>query len=202
MPVYNAQATLAAQVDELLEVLPEMADDFEILIVDDGSTDVTYEVGVELSYRFPQVQITRLPVRMGTAVAVRTGIQRTCGEVILVQDQPGNLNSNDLRRLWALRNEPNLVIARADGQQRPLNTGAIHRLLEWGAELQKSGSAPNQGGIQMIRRQAIHRLSDLDSSETGLKVKTISRTDAAQLNRRKPERQIVSERLERLTRST
>lgn len=197
MAAHNAQATLPSQVNELLDVLPELTNDFEILIVDDGSTDHTYEVGIDFAHEYPQVQIIRLGIRSGTAVAVRTGIQRTSGEVILVHDHLGPISSNDVRQLWQLRDDPNLLIARTDGQQSHLNTNTIHRLLEWSDELKNLEKAEVQGGIQMIRRQAIHRMSDLDTAESGINVKRISRTDMAQTTPRKSERQIVSERLER-----
>ena len=44
VPVHNAQNDLAGQVADLLEVLPELTCDFEVLIVDDHSTDSTEEV--------------------------------------------------------------------------------------------------------------------------------------------------------------
>ena len=196
-PVYNVEATLCAQVDELLDVLPEMSSEFEIVIVDDGSVDQTYEVGIELAWTYPQIKTIRLGQRAGTIAAIRTGIQRTSGEVILVQDQLGPINISDIRRLWQLRHDPNLLIARAEGSSTPLNTNMIHRLMEWGTKLKDAGE-PNSGGIQMIRRKAIHRLSDLDPSESGMNVTRIDQAED-QPKRRKSERQIVNERLERLT---
>lgn len=44
LPVHNAQATLEADIGQMLDVLPELTHDFHLMILDDGSTDATCEV--------------------------------------------------------------------------------------------------------------------------------------------------------------
>ena len=48
VPVRNAEAALAVQIGKLLEVLPDLTSRFEIVVVDDGSTDQTIERGARI----------------------------------------------------------------------------------------------------------------------------------------------------------
>lgn len=105
LPVHNAQSTLAAQVQQLLDVLPDLTSRFEVLIVDDGSTDHTQEVATDLAVEFPQVRILRTAGRHGTPAAVQMGLQRTLGDIVFVQDERTRVCPSDLRRLWQLRHD-------------------------------------------------------------------------------------------------
>ena len=49
LPIHNAQHRLERQVAEILDVLPELTSRFELLIIDDGSTDDSFEVARHLS---------------------------------------------------------------------------------------------------------------------------------------------------------
>ena len=65
LPVHNAQNTLACDVHLLLELLPDITPRFEILIVDDASSDHTEEIAHELSLQYPQVRVKRHLRRQG-----------------------------------------------------------------------------------------------------------------------------------------
>ena len=87
----------------MLEVLPELASRFELLIVDDGSTDETPDVADQLTRQFPQVELVRQSGRDGTNTVLRTGLERARGNIVFVHDKAGPLGRQDLRRIWALR---------------------------------------------------------------------------------------------------
>src|SRR3990172_7759911 len=59
LPVHNAESRLRTNVRELLELASELTAKFGVLIIDDGSTDATYEVAEELAAHFPQVSVRR-----------------------------------------------------------------------------------------------------------------------------------------------
>ena len=99
LPVYNAQSRLAAQVHELLEVLPDIAPQFEVLIVDDGSSDQTDEIAHELAREYPQLKAVRHSQRLGEPAVVRTGVQHTSGDVVLVHNGGDRLNMGEMRKL-------------------------------------------------------------------------------------------------------
>ncbi|MFZ5833448.1 MAG: glycosyltransferase family 2 protein [Planctomycetota bacterium] len=100
LPVRDAQATLARNVAELLEVVPELTGQFELLIVDDGSTDATPEVAQDLGRYFPQVRLVRLEMPRGRDAAIRTGLERSSGEIVFVRDEAVELGEEELRNLW------------------------------------------------------------------------------------------------------
>jgi len=86
LPVCNVQSTLTATVQEILEVASDLADQFELMIIDDGSADATSEVAHDLSRDFPQVHALRHGQQLGREAAIRTGLNRSSGEVILLCD--------------------------------------------------------------------------------------------------------------------
>ena len=57
LSVHNAQKTIVQRVEWLLDMLPDLAVPFEVLIVDDGSTDHTDDILHELAREFPQIRL-------------------------------------------------------------------------------------------------------------------------------------------------
>lgn len=165
LPVHDAQISLATQVGNLLEVLPELTSDFEILIIDDGSTDRTEEVAYELQVEYPQVRVHRNPVRRGTASSVQLGLQMSTSDVVMVQDE-NQVRPSRLQRLWELRHDQQLVMARADADPiestTPIDPGVIQRLFTWGNGLTGHTEQRHPGGIHMIRRKGVHQLKAHD----------------------------------------
>jgi hypothetical protein len=178
LPVHNAQARLVQRVAELLDVLPDLTPQFELMIVDDGSTDHTDEIAYELSCAFPQVKCVRHTHREGMAGAVRTGMERTVGEVVFIHDDQTSPSASDLGRLWELRHDEGLVMAQPQRKTATLDPGLIRRLMAWGAELKDSrGSQPTAGGVQMLRRKAVHQLSARSAEASPITLEQITRAD-------------------------
>lgn len=97
VPAFNEEPVIAHALQSLIELdYP----DYEIIVVDDGSTDGTYEV----ASRFAQRSL-RIPVRVvtkrngGKADALNTGIALARGEFVLCMDGDTKLSRNALRAL-------------------------------------------------------------------------------------------------------
>ena len=86
LPVKDAQATLNDSVHEILDVIADSGERFELLIIDDGSTDATSEVAHELSRHYPQIRMVRHGTPKGREAAIRTGLERSRGEVVMLRD--------------------------------------------------------------------------------------------------------------------
>ena len=157
IPVRNAEATLAADLAHLLEVLPDLTHRFEVVVVDDGSTDHTVEVARELAVEYPQLRLIRHSAPQGRDAAVQTGLQWAQGQTVFVQDEAAPAAASDLLRLWSLRKDEGVVMARAPERPGVFDAGLLTRLSAWGQTLQSLASGRSAGGIQMIRREAVEQ---------------------------------------------
>lgn len=86
IPVYRSQATLAALVEELASVLPTLANCYEVLLVNDGSPDGSWQVICELARRFPWVRGIDMMRNYGQHNAILCGIRAARCETIVTMD--------------------------------------------------------------------------------------------------------------------
>lgn len=98
MPVYNEQRTIDRAVSEVLE--SGVADDFELLIVDDGSTDGTRESLRGREWPAP-VRILYHDRNRGKGAAIRTALPEARGRFTMVMDADLEYEAGDLARLLA-----------------------------------------------------------------------------------------------------
>jgi glycosyltransferase involved in cell wall biosynthesis len=121
-PAHNEEANVAGLVEEALEVLPSIADTFEIIIVNDGSRDRTQAIADELTARHPDVvRAVHHPVNRGYGGALRSGFGAARYELVAFTDGDRQFQVVDLARLTARLAEPDAPdvvagyrIARAD----------------------------------------------------------------------------------------
>jgi glycosyltransferase involved in cell wall biosynthesis len=85
LPVRDAQSTLAATVTQVLDMASDLSERFELLIIDDGSSDSTTEVARELSRRYPQIRTLHYAKPLGEEAALRAGFAQSGGDVVFVR---------------------------------------------------------------------------------------------------------------------
>lgn len=98
-PAHNEAENIAAVVAEALEVLPTLADQFEIIAVDDGSKDDTPRLADELAAAHPQVRAVHHQVNMGYGAALRSGFRAARYELVCFTDGDRQFKVEDLGRL-------------------------------------------------------------------------------------------------------
>jgi glycosyltransferase involved in cell wall biosynthesis len=106
-PAHNEEANLEGLVAEALESLPSLADQFEIIAVDDGSKDRTAEIADRLAAEHPDVvRVVHHPVNRGYGGALRSGFEASRYELLAFTDGDRQFRVADLGRLTARLAEP------------------------------------------------------------------------------------------------
>ena len=109
-PVFRDEATVRAVTEKSLAVLRDVANRYEVLIVDDGSPDRAGEIADELAREYAEVRVIHHPKNLGYGAAVRTGFANCRYEWICFTDGDDEYDVNDLRKLIVLHDFYDLII--------------------------------------------------------------------------------------------
>jgi glycosyltransferase involved in cell wall biosynthesis len=126
LPAYNEAGAIAATVTELAATLRASGiAAWEIIVVDDGSTDATADRCQALQAAIPSFRIVSHPRNRGYGAALCSGFTAARGEAILLMDSDGQFDPHDLHLLTARWGEGTVVcgerVHRADPLPRRLN---------------------------------------------------------------------------------
>lgn len=111
LPAYNEEQNVGPMVDRALEVLPAMAEEYEVLLVDDGSSDRTAEVGTDLVHQHhPRVRLLRHTRNLGYGAAIRTGFEHASHDLVFYSDSDRQFDLGELEYFLPLAADNDVVI--------------------------------------------------------------------------------------------
>jgi dolichol-phosphate mannosyltransferase len=86
LPIYNEEETIPELVRRLGEVIDQLDGDAEVILVDDGSGDASYETMVAAREIDPRFKLLRLSRNFGHQIAVTAGLDVASGDAVIVMD--------------------------------------------------------------------------------------------------------------------
>ena len=99
LPMHDAESQIQRSVHEVLELASSFDCGFSLVIVDNGSTDETYESACELAAVYPQVSVLRHSIQQGLS-SVMELVRQTCScEAVVVHDGVTSIDVDQLRNL-------------------------------------------------------------------------------------------------------
>jgi len=112
MPAYNEEKRIAGNVNETIRALDSFGCDYEIFIVDDGSTDTTFIKAQDLSDKHERIFVTRNRHNFGKGRALKKAFRFTKGEFIVFLDADLDLHPGQINKLFdiMIENNADLVI--------------------------------------------------------------------------------------------
>jgi glycosyltransferase involved in cell wall biosynthesis len=135
LPCYDEAPNVAAAVYEARTAAAASADRHEVIVVDDGSADRTAAIAAMLAAAFPDVRLVRHERNRGYGAAVRTGVEASRGDWVLLTDGDRQFDLGELPALVTASASygADLVagfrIDRADPPHRRLAASAWNRLV-------------------------------------------------------------------------
>jgi glycosyltransferase involved in cell wall biosynthesis len=128
-PAYNDSGTIASMVIRSVKAASELTDDFEIIVVDDGSADGTADIADELARTYPQVRAVHHPINRDYGAALQTGFRSATKELIFYTDGDAQYDPAELSVLWnRLSDDADVVNGYKISRSDPLHRIVIGRI--------------------------------------------------------------------------
>jgi len=125
-PAYNEEKNLQNTVKEALKVLPSVAKQYEIIIVNDGSKDKTGKIADRLAKENKRIKVVHHPFNYGYGGALKSGFKAARYPWVAFTDSDGQFDFGEIKRFLPHTKKADLVlgyrIARADSLARKLFT--------------------------------------------------------------------------------
>lgn len=102
VPAFNEALRLPPYLDDIIAYFEGRGDGYEVIVVDDGSTDGTAAHVHQVSLSHPSVRVLRLASNHGKGAAVRAGMLAAHGQYRLFTDADGATPITELKRLESL----------------------------------------------------------------------------------------------------
>jgi 4-amino-4-deoxy-L-arabinose transferase-like glycosyltransferase len=117
LPAYNEEAGIRQAVAEADDALAKLADDYEILVVDDGSRDGTAAVVAAETAARPRVRLLRHETNRGYGAALRTGFEAARFDSVAFTDADCQFHLEDLNRLLPLLDDHPIAVGWREGRK-------------------------------------------------------------------------------------
>ena len=182
IPVHNESPNIKPLYDELTQTLSQYGRSYELLIVDDGSTDDSFEQLAALQARDPRLRVIRFRRNFGQTAAFAAGIKHARGRLIVTSDGDLQNDPRDIPAMVALIEEGNDIVCgwRKDRKDtfvtRRIPSVLANKLISWatGVPLHDYGCSLKVFRAEVVKPLRLygemHRFLPAIASRIGVKI--------------------------------
>tara|TARA_R110002072_G_scaffold87810_2_gene197842 strand:- start:40 stop:777 length:738 start_codon:yes stop_codon:yes gene_type:complete len=158
-PVFNDERTVRIVAERAIELLEEVAENYEIIIVDDGSPDASGEIADELAVQYEAILVIHHPENLGYGAAMQSGIAAAHYDIICMIDGDNEYDVFDLKKMLMVSDYYALVIAFR--YKKLYSTKRIFISFVYNAVLRLVFNSPFRDistGIRLIKRSVLEEI--------------------------------------------
>jgi len=161
IPVYNNQEILDELNKRLVQVLPSLCKEYEIVLVDDGSKDNSWEKIEALKKQYEKIVGIKLMRNFGQQNAIAAGLDHVSGDIVVLMDADLQDRPEDIPKLVdaLFQNDASMAIAkwksRKDNLFKKFVSWLFYRVSQ---KITKIKHQPNLGVFRALRKEVVEEL--------------------------------------------
>lgn len=129
MPAFNEESNIAATIIDATKAARLLTNDYEVIIVDDGSTDKTAEIVQEFGKRNKHVRLVKHKRNKGYGGAIKTGLRSVRKDWIFFTDSDGQFRFDELGKFVSNKDKADLIIGYRRKRRDPLHRIILAQVL-------------------------------------------------------------------------
>lgn len=164
IPAYNEERGIVPVVEQIRGVMDPAGRPYEILVVDDGSADRTYEAAKATEEEVPGVRVLQHKQNRGYGEALKTGIRHARFDWVAIIDADGSYPAQEIPRLATLLEDAEMVVGARTGANAaiPLVRRPAKWVLTWLASYLTGTRIPDlNSGLRLFRKALAIEFFDL-----------------------------------------
>jgi len=159
IPIKDEEENIEALIGEVEPVMEHLAQTWEMICVDDGSTDRSLAILQKLCRQKPFLRILSFSRNYGQSAAFAAGFAAARGELIITLDGDRQNDPSDIPKLTAAINECDLVVGWRVNRKDTLQKRSISRLSNWvRSRLCRDGVHDTGCSLKVYRTQALQQI--------------------------------------------
>lgn len=170
-PAYNEEANLKNTVEKAIPVLKQVAGEYEVLIINDGSKDKTGEIADQLAKKYPFIKVIHHNPNRGYGAALRSGFYNSKYDWIVFTDSDGQFDFSEVVKLIEKAQETNadIVAGYRIERQDPLIRKIFGKGWTFLANLLLGINIRDVDcGFKLIKKEVIKKIPQLESERGGM----------------------------------
>jgi len=154
LPAYNEEQSIAATIKSIQQLYP----DFEILVIDDGSSDNTMKEAMDAG-----ATVWPHPYNIGNGAAIKTGLRMASGDWIVMMDADGQHQPEDIARLLEYKDKFDMVVgARTKASDTKVHRDIANTIYNWFASyVTKFKIQDLTSGFRLVNQSTVQKFIDL-----------------------------------------
>jgi len=167
MPAYNEEEKIAGCIALAGARLESLAWPYEIIVVDDGSTDATCREAGKVSSD-AHVKVVGYPRNRGKGFAVKCGAEHVTGDIVVFMDGDGDIRPDLIEQYVTLLRDNDIALASKRHPDSSVSAPILRRFLSYGFHclvmlLTGVRASDTQSGFKAFRREALAKTMSLVS---------------------------------------
>ncbi len=160
IPVYNEEAIIKQLVKDLLLFLDNKLKDYEIIVVDDGSKDKSWEKLSQISH--PNLKLVRHPYNKGYGSALKTGASKARADVLIFYDGDNQHKPEDILKLVSEIGQYDMVVGSREGYKGPAWRQPGKKIINLIANYLVNFKIPDlNSGLRAVKKEKFNRFRHL-----------------------------------------
>lgn len=181
-PFWNEEENIEKVVEAALPVAADVAEKWEILLIDDGSTDNTKKLGEKLEKKYQHVRLISHTINRGYGAALKTGFEDSQYDYIVFTDGDLQFDFSEITRLLEEIDSADMVIGFREKRQDTLSRHALMMLHRaWGYIFFGLYVKDIDCGFKLFKKQSLSEIMPLRSEGAMITTEILVKAKAKKL---------------------
>lgn len=181
-PFWNEEKNLEGVVRKAIPIADTLADKWEILMIDDGSSDQTLEIAKRLEKENPNLRVIKHDKNRGYGASLRSGLQDSKYDLVVFNDGDGQFDFSEVSKFLEKIEKNDIVIGhRKQRIDHPLRHILMNMLKIWDLFFFGIHFKDIDCGFKLFKREAINKIMPLRSEGAMITTEILVKSKRAKL---------------------